>query len=99
MTYPKKLQKVTLQDEPCMFFDFFFQSIPPICSVYVRRKKNRSGSISVVVVSKQSGGYREVHVVGVNSIPATIEQLHRQGLLWIKGKNRLALFLKTVTGK
>ena len=52
--------------------------------------KNRSGSISVVVVSKQSGRYREVHIVGVSSNPVTIDELHRQGLLWIKEKTSLS---------
>jgi len=60
------------------------------CQVYVRRKRNRSGSISVVVVSKQSRRCREVHVVGVSSDPVTIEELHRQGLLWIKEKTALS---------
>ena len=58
--------------------------------MYVRKKRNRSGSISVVVVSKQSGRYSEVHVVGVSSNPATIEELYRQGLLWIKGKRAVS---------
>ena len=52
--------------------------------MFVRKKKNRSGSISVAVVSKQSGRYREIHVVGVGSDPLTIEKYRREGLLWIK---------------
>ena len=54
--------------------------------MFVREKKNRSGSISVVVVSKQSGRYREVHTLGVSSDSATIKRLRQQGLLWIKEK-------------
>jgi transposase len=57
--------------------------------VFIREKRNRSGSISVVVVSKQLGRYREVHVVGVSSDPATIIRFHQQGLLWIKQKTGL----------
>jgi transposase len=52
--------------------------------MFVREKKNRSGSTSVVVVSKQSGRYEEVHVAGVSSDPATLAEYHRQCLLWIK---------------
>ena len=54
--------------------------------MFVREKKNRSGSISVVVVSKQSGRYREVHTLGVSSDPASIKRLRQQALLWIKEK-------------
>jgi hypothetical protein len=32
--------------------------------MYVRRKKHRSGTVSVVVVSKSSGKYKEVKHVG-----------------------------------
>ncbi len=35
-----------------------------LCIMYVRRKKNRSGSISVVVVSKSSGHYKEIKSFG-----------------------------------
>ena len=31
-----------------------------LCTMYVRKKHNRSGSTSVVVVSKASGKYREI---------------------------------------
>jgi transposase len=57
--------------------------------VFLREKKNRSGSTSVVVVSKQSGRYREVYVAGVSSDPAKIATLHQQGRLWIKEQKRL----------
>jgi hypothetical protein len=52
--------------------------------VFVRKKKNRSGSVSVVIVSKQSGRYKEIHSVGVSSVPSTIDQLYQEGLLWIE---------------
>ena len=57
--------------------------------MHVRRKRNRSGSISVVVVSKQSGRYKEVHVVGTSTEPATIESFYQQGLWWINRENAL----------
>ncbi|MDR0794643.1 MAG: IS1634 family transposase [Tannerella sp.] len=58
--------------------------------MHVRKKRNRSGSTSVVVVSKHSGRYKEVHVVGVSLNPSTIDELHRQGLLWIKQQTGLS---------
>ena len=33
--------------------------------MFIRRKHNRSGSISVVVVDKSGGRFREIHRVGV----------------------------------
>ena len=35
-----------------------------LCTMYVRKKYNRSGSTSVVVVSKASGKYKEIKLVG-----------------------------------
>jgi len=55
-----------------------------LCMCLYARKKNRSGSISVAVVSKQSGRYREVHVIGVSSDPHTIDKYYQEGLIWIK---------------
>ena len=57
--------------------------------MYVRKKKNRSGSTSVVVVSKQTGRYKELHVVGVSCNPVHIEELYQQGLTWIKSRTNL----------
>jgi len=57
--------------------------------MYVRKKRNRSGSTSVVVVSKQSGRYKEVHVVGTSSVAVTIEELYQRGLSWIKQRTGL----------
>jgi hypothetical protein len=59
------------------------------CIMYVRRKKNRSGSTSVVVVSKQSGRYKEVHVVGTSSDTATIDSFYQQGLSWVNQRTGL----------
>jgi hypothetical protein len=51
--------------------------------MFVCKKKNRSGSVSVVVVSKSGGKYREVQKIGVSSAIDEIEHLYRQGLRWI----------------
>ena len=52
--------------------------------MFVRKKKNRSGSVSVVVVSKPGGKFREVHKIGVSSDMDEIERLYHQGLRWIR---------------
>ena len=37
-----------------------------ICVMFVRRKKNRSGSISIVMVDKHGGKFKEqLHTVGI----------------------------------
>lgn len=50
--------------------------------MYIRKKKNRSGTTSVVVFDKRNG-YRELHTVGVSSDPVEIERL------CLKGRNGL----------
>ena len=57
--------------------------------MYVRRKRNRSGSTSVVVVSKQSGRYKEVHIVGTSSDTSTVDAFYQQGLSWINQRTGL----------
>lgn len=52
--------------------------------MFVRKKKNRSGRVSVVVVSKSGGQYKEVKTIGVSSDVDEIEHLYKQGLVWIK---------------
>ena len=58
--------------------------------MHVRLKKNRSGSISVVVVDKSSGRYQELHTVGIAKAESEIESLRRQGLEWIR-RRKLAM--------
>ena len=50
----------------------------------MRRKKNRSGSVSVVVVSKERGRFRELQTIGVSSNEDEISHLYRQGQIWIR---------------
>ena len=52
--------------------------------MHVRLKKNRSGSISIVVVDKTSGRYKELHTVGIAKDESEIMQLRRKGLEWIR---------------
>ena len=51
--------------------------------MFIRKKKNRSGSISVVVVDKSRGGFRELLTIGVSNNSEEIESLCRQGKKWI----------------
>ena len=52
--------------------------------MYVRLKKNRSGSISVIVVDKSRGRYKELHTVGIARDESEIEPLRQKGLEWIR---------------
>lgn len=58
--------------------------------MHVRSKKNRSGSISVVVVDKSSGRYKELHTVGVPKEESKIESFRQKGLEWIR-RRKLAM--------
>ena len=51
--------------------------------MFVRRKKNRSGSTSVVVVDKSSGGFTELKVIGVGNNEDEINELIVRGKDWI----------------
>ena len=51
--------------------------------MFVRKKNNRSGTVSVAVVSKQSGTYKEVLSVGTSSDESEIKQFVQQGKDWI----------------
>ena len=51
--------------------------------MFVRRKKNRSGSTSVVVADKSHGVFIELKVVGVGNTDEEIRALVREGKEWI----------------
>lgn len=51
--------------------------------MFVRRKKNRSGSISVVIVDKRCGKFRELHTVGIANSLEEVDELCLQGRSWI----------------
>jgi hypothetical protein len=52
--------------------------------MFVRKKKNRSGSVSVVIVSKERGKFRELQMVGVSSEADEIARLYREGQIRIR---------------
>jgi transposase len=57
--------------------------------MFVRKKNNRSGTVSVVVVSKQYGVYREIRTVGTSSSASKIAEFVQQGEAWIRQQNTL----------
>ena len=52
-------------------------------NMFVRKKKNRSGSTSIVIVSKASGRVNYLKTLGISSDKNEIEQLFRQGQEYI----------------
>lgn len=52
--------------------------------MFIRKKKNRSGSTSVVVVDKSRKGFRELVTIGVSNDNAEIESLCLEGRKWIE---------------
>ena len=57
--------------------------------MFVRKKNNRSGTVSVVIVSKQSGIYKEVLTLGTSSKESEITEFVEQGKDWIRHQNSL----------
>lgn len=51
--------------------------------MYVRKKPNRSGSTSVVIVEKRKGKIRYLKTIGVSSDPQEIDNLFIEGKKWI----------------
>ena len=52
--------------------------------MFVRKKKNRSGSVSIVVVDKSGGRFREVRQFGVAHTEAEADALYTQAREWIR---------------
>ena len=53
--------------------------------MFVRKKKNRSGTVSVVVADKSSGRFKELKTIGVSSDPEEIARLEVKARQWIDG--------------
>lgn len=51
--------------------------------MFVRKKPNKSGSISVQVIDKSSGSYNVVKTMGSSDDPQEVDQLIRQAHKWI----------------
>lgn len=54
--------------------------------MFVRKKKNKSGVISVQVIDKSTGKYRMIKTIGSSSSPEEVEHLVKEGEIWIKNK-------------
>ena len=52
--------------------------------MFVRKKKNRSGSTSVIVAEKQGRRFKELITIGVSSDESDIAELVRRGKEWIE---------------
>ena len=57
--------------------------------MFVRKKKNRSGTVSVVIVRKQLGAYSEIRTVGTGSSASEISKLVSEGKDWIHRQNAI----------
>lgn len=53
--------------------------------MFVRKKKNRSGTVSIIVADKSSGKFKELKTIGVSSDPKEIVQLEIKAREWING--------------
>ena len=51
--------------------------------MFVRKKKNPSGVISIQIIKKQKGKYKLVKTVGISSDSLVVEELYKQGKAWI----------------
>ncbi|MBP8993895.1 MAG: IS1634 family transposase [Bacteroidales bacterium] len=51
--------------------------------MFVRKKRNPSGIVSVQVIDKSQGKYRVLKTIGSSSDIAVIESLYREGVQWI----------------
>ena len=47
--------------------------------MFIKRKKNRSGTISVVVAEKNSGIYKELITIGIAKGPEDLDSLMSKG--------------------
>ena len=54
--------------------------------MFVRKRKNKSGSTSVVVIDKCKGRFRELITLGVSSDDKVISELYAQGKKWISNR-------------
>ena len=55
-----------------------------IWGMFVRKKKNPSGKISVQVIDKSSGKYKVVKTIGSSIDRLEVEKLYQKGEEWIK---------------
>ena len=56
---------------------------PTYFSMFIKRKKNRSGTVSIVVAEKSSGFYKEFATIGIAKSPDEIDGLLVKARVWI----------------
>ena len=63
----------------------FFRASPlrTFAGMFVRKRRNKSGTTSVVVVDKSSGQFKELTTIGVSSTLEEIAELEVQAQRWI----------------
>ena len=95
------MSKIVLSRHPKWVFRCFFLSIFADKSqvMFVRQKKNKSGSTSVIVVREEKGRYKLVKTMGSSSDPQEIESLIRQGKEWIRRQTGMADMFADAEGK
>ncbi|MDR1527109.1 MAG: hypothetical protein LBS46_05485 [Dysgonamonadaceae bacterium] len=52
--------------------------------MFVRKKKNPSGVVSVQVIDKSSGKYRLRKTIGSSSVEAEVDRMYLDGKEWIR---------------
>ena len=51
--------------------------------MFVRKKNNPSGVVSIQIVDKSRGKYRVIKTIGSSSFPEEVSRLYNQGKKWI----------------
>lgn len=54
--------------------------------MFVRKKKNKSGVISVQIIDKSTGKYKVIKTIGSSSDPNMVEHFIKEGAVWIENK-------------
>lgn len=62
----------------------FWVSQSYIYTMFVRKKKNKSGVISIQIVDKSSGKYKMLKTIGSSKDSDEVEQLYKQGIDYIR---------------
>lgn len=65
-------------------------------SMFIRKNKNRSGSVSIQIISKEQGKYRVVETIGSGRTQAEIAKLHLEAQIRLRQKqfpNQPSLFV------
>ena len=58
-------------------------TLATFAGMFIRRRRNKSGTVSVVVVDKSSGKFRELKTIGVSSDPRELQELERKARAWM----------------